>query len=250
MLLSEKTALITGCSRGIGEGILREFAKNGADIFAHARKKSMEFENKCTELSEKYNVNIMPIYFDANNSEEIKVAMNEVKEKSKMNIDILVNNMGVVQSVKLFQMTSMQEMKDEFNVNFFAQMQIIQYISRMMMRKKGGSIINITACAGMDGNTGMLPYVSSKAALIGATKRLAIELGQHNIRVNSVAPGLTDTDMVEQMSKQLEQEVMNHLIIKRKARREEIANAVAFLASDKSSYITGQILRVDGGMLN
>ena len=250
MLLLGKTAFITGCSRGIGEGILIEFAKNGADIFAHARKKSKEFEDKCFELSEKNNVKIIPVYFDANDSDELKHAMREIGEKSQNKIDILVNNMGIVSTVKLFQMTGIQEMKEEFDVNFFAQMQVTQYVSRMMIREKRGSIVNISACAGIDGNTGMLPYVSSKAAMIGATKRLAIELGKYNIRVNSIAPGLTDTDMAAQMSEQLEKEVMSHLIIKRKAKREEIADAVTFLASDKSTYITGQVLRVDGGMLN
>lgn len=250
MLLKGKNALITGCNRGIGDGVLQEFARNGANVYAHARVKSQEFEEKCRKLSLDNDVNIIPFYFDANNGDEIKNAINIVKEVSNSNIDILVNNMGVAGAIKLFQMISIQEMRREFDVNFFAHMQITQYISRIMMRRKKGSIINISACAGLDGNTGMLPYVSSKAAMIGATKRLAIELGKYNIRVNSVAPGLTDTDMASQMSEELEKEVMNHLIIKRKAKKEEIADAVVFLASDKSSYITGQVLRVDGGMLN
>ena len=249
MLLKDKTAVITGCNRGIGKAILEKFAENGADIFAHARKKTDDFENECRSLSEKHNVKIIPFYFEATNSGEIKDAVKSIASVTK-DFDILVNNIGIINSIKLFQMTTIQEMKDEFEVNFFAQMEFIQYISRYMARKRKGSIINISSVAGLDGNTGMLQYVSSKAALIGATKRLAIELGNSDIRVNSVAPGLTDTDMGNQMSEDLEKETLNHLIFKRKAKPEEIANAVLFLASDMSSFITGQVLRVDGGMLN
>lgn len=250
VILQNKTAVITGCNRGIGESILMKFAQNGANVFAHARKRTDEFEEKCKKLGMRYNVKIFPIYFDAIDSTEMKRAVNRIIEISKGNIDILVNNMGTVNSVKLFQMTKISEMKEEFEVNFFSQIEFTQYISRIMIRRKEGSIINISSCAGIDGNTGMLQYVSSKAAMIGATKRLAIELGVYNIRVNSVAPGLTETDMGNQMSDELEKEVINHLIIKRKAKKDEIADAVLFLASDMSSYITGQILRVDGGMLN
>ena len=193
---------------------------------------------------------VKPVYFEATDSLQMKQAVKEIQGDTKGKVDILVNNMGTVNSVKLFQMTKMEEIREEFDVNFFAQIEFTQYISRLMVRNKKGSIINISSCAGLDGNTGMLQYVSSKAALIGATKRLAIELGNYNIRVNSIAPGLTETDMGNQMNEELEQQLLDHLIIKRKAKREEIANAVVFMASDLASYITGQIIRVDGGMLN
>lgn len=249
MLLKGKNAVITGCNRGIGKAVMIKFAQNGADIIAHARKKTEEFESECKKIAAQYDVNIMPVYFDATDSGQIKAAVKQIAGITR-DIDILVNNMGTVQSVKLFQMTAMQEIRDEFDVNFFAQMEFTQYISRFMMRRKKGSIVNISSCAGLDGNTGMLQYVSSKAAMIGATKRLAIELGVLGIRVNSVAPGLTDTEMGSKMSGELEQETLQHLIIKRKANPEEVADAVLFMASDMSSFITGQVLRVDGGMLN
>lgn len=249
MLLQNKTAIITGTNRGIGKAILTRFAENGANIFAHARKSSDEFIAYINELQEKYGVTITPIFFDATNEEEMKAAVKEITSVTK-DIDILVNNIGLVKTAQLFQMTKIQDMKDEFEVNFFAQMLFTQYISRLMVRKRKGSIVNISSCAGMDGNTGMLQYVSSKAAMIGATKRLAIELGAANIRVNSVAPGLTDTDMGNQMQEELEQQTLQHLVFKRKAKPEEIADAVVFLASDMASFITGQTLRVDGGMLN
>lgn len=249
MLLHGKTAVITGSNRGIGKAILTRFAENGANVIAHARKETEEFVTYLSNLEKQYGVTVVPIYFDAREESEMNAAVKQITSITK-DIDILVNNMGTVNTVSLFQMTPIQSMKEEFEVNFFAQMRFTQYISRLMTRKKRGSIVNISSVAGLDGNTGMLQYVSSKAAMIGATKRLAIELGAYNIRVNSVAPGLTDTDMGNQMKEELENETLSHQVFKRKAKPEEIADAVLFLSSDMSSFITGQILRVDGGMLN
>lgn len=249
MLLSGKTALITGSNRGIGKAILTTFAKEGADIFAHSRKESTEHTDYCNHLSKSYGVTIYPVFFDAAIEAEIK---NCIKTIGKINkhIDILVNNLGTVSDRQLFQMTPISKMKEEFNINFFAQIYLTQYVSRFMIQQKSGSIINISSCAGIDGNTGMLQYVSSKSALIGATKRLAIELGPYNIRVNSVAPGLTNTQMGNMMSPELEQQTLSHQIFQRKATPEEIADTVLFFGSDLSRFITGQTLRVDGGMLN
>lgn len=249
MLLKGKTAIVTGCNRGIGKAIIYKFAQNGAVIFAHARKETEKFTVYINELRETYGADIRPIYFDARNNAEMVMAVKQISSFTK-DIDILVNNIGIVSSVNSFQMTSIQMMRDEFEVNLFSQLQFTQYISRFMIRKKRGSIVNISSIAGIEGSTGTLPYVSSKGAMISATKRLAIEFGTYNIRVNSVAPGLTDTDMGGMMKVELEEETLNRLIFKRKAKPEEIADAVLFLASDMSEFITGQILRVDGGMLD
>ncbi len=246
MVLKNKSAIITGCRRGIGKATLERFAENGANVFAHARIKDDEFENLCKSYSDKYNVNVIPVYFDLLDENQIKDGIKKIFSMEK-NIDILVNNAGIVNDVKLFQMMKINEIKDTFETNFYSQMLITQLVSRKMLINKSGSIINISSCAALDGNTGMLDYVASKAAVIGATKRLAIELGQYGIRVNAVAPGLTDTDMGSMMSDELEKETLSHLIIKRKAKPSEIADSVMFLASDMSSFITGQILRVDGG---
>ena len=249
MLLEGKNAVVTGCNRGIGKAVLEKFAAHGANVFAHARTRTEEFEELCKRIQETYRVVIIPVYFDLTKEAEVKAAVKEMICREK-NIDILVNNAGAVQQVRLFQMTSIEEMKREFDVNFFGQIYLTQLISKRMLRRKSGSIVNLSSCAGIDGNTGMLEYVASKAAVIGATKRLAIELGKYNIRVNSVAPGLTDTQMGNQMDGELQEEVFRKLVIKRKAKPEEIADAVLFFASDMSAFITGQTLRVDGGMLN
>lgn len=249
MLLTGKVALVTGSSRGIGKAILTKFAQEGADAYAHARKPADEHIAYCKELEQKYSVRIWPVYFDAADDSQIRSCVNIISRHNQQ-IDILVNNLGTVSDRQLFQMTSIPKMKEEFDINFFSQIYLTQYISRFMIRQKSGSIINISSCAGIDGNTGMLQYVSSKAALIGATKRIAIELGPYNIRVNSVAPGLTDTAMGQLMADELEKRILSHQIFQRKAAPEEIANAVLFFASDLSGFITGQTLRVDGGMLN
>lgn len=246
MILEGKTAVITGCNRGIGKATLAAFVEEGASVFACVRKQSVEFDNYVSELESKHNAKIYKIYFDLSSEAEIDKGMKEIYSY-KIPIDILVNCAGIVNQSRLFTMMRLEDIKKLFQVNFFAQMQITQFISRLMMRQKSGSIINIASIAGIDGTLAELDYVSSKAALIGATKRLAIELGQFNIRVNAVAPGATETDMLSNMTDQLRDRTANELILGRLGRPSEIANAVVFLASDKASYITNQVLRVDGG---
>lgn len=247
-ILSGKVALVTGTNRGIGKAIVEKFAEQGAVVFAHARNENIEFEQYCKDISEKYNTEVEVVYFDVLDDETMKKSIMDIKKK-KGSIDILVNNVGTVGSVSLYPMTSIEQMKETFEVNFFAQMRLSQYVSRFMMRSKKGSIVNISSCAGLDGDTGMIDYVSSKAAMIGATKRMAIELGEYGIRVNSVAPSLTDTDMGNRMSEELTKETLSKSIMKRMGKPEEIANVVLFLASEMASFMTGQVIRVDGGML-
>jgi len=248
MLLKDKTAVVTGCNRGIGKSILKCFAANGANLWACVRNKTNEFDDFCWQLEKDYSVKIKRIYFDLSKEEDV---INGAKEilADKQPIDILINNAGMVPESQLFQMSPISNMKMIFEVNFFAQMLFTQYISRMMTRKKKGSIVNMSSLAALDGGPAQFEYVSSKAAIIGATKKLSIELGAYGVRVNVVAPGVTNTDMIKNMKDELLQHTLNSTVLKRPADPEEIANVVLFLATDLSSYITGQIIRVDGGFI-
>jgi 3-oxoacyl-[acyl-carrier protein] reductase len=246
MLLEQKTAVISGCNRGIGKATLETFAENGADIFACVRKESAEFTDVITKLAVKTGVSITPIYFDFAESEQVKAGIKSIIS-SKKQIDILVNNAGVATG-SFFQMTSMQNLKQLFEINFFSQILFTQGISRYMSRFKTGSIINIASTAGLIGDAGTTSYGSSKAALMFATKTMANELGVMNIRVNAIAPSITRTDMFDQMDENSRSKLIESSALKRPAEAVEVANVSLFLASSLSSFITGQVLRVDGGL--
>jgi 3-oxoacyl-[acyl-carrier protein] reductase len=241
-----KTALITGCNRGIGKVAMRLFAQNGANIIACARKADLKFEKELNLLSQAYNITIFPLYFDLSNEEEIKIAMKAIYAK-KIPIDILLNNAGVATG-NLLHMTSLKTVREVFEINFFSQVLITQYISKLMVKQNGGSIINMGSVAGMDGFPGYTAYGSSKAALIFFTKTIAKELAKNNIRVNAIAPGLTETEMATGMEQKAKNEMLTQSAFNRLAKPEEIAQLALFLASDKSSFITGQTIRIDGGM--
>lgn len=252
MLLKEKTAVITGCNRGIGKAILEKFAGNGANVFAIIRKPSEEFNSFKTELENKYLVNIIPVYADFTDEEQVKTAAKEIlaykdADGNKPAIDILVCNAGVSYQLSSLAMTKMETVKEVFEINLFSQMLLTQLIARNMMRKRSGSIVYISSSAAYDGGAN-IEYSASKAAIIGEVKRLALEYGPYNIRVNAVAPGLTATDMGNSMNEEDEKIALSMNIMKRKGEPREIADAVAFLGSDMSSFITAQVLRVDGGL--
>lgn len=246
MLLSGKNAIITGCLRGIGKQTLITLAEQGANIWACAQYPDDSFELFCKELEKKTNVWIKPVYFDLIDQESIKQNIkNIISEKQK--IDILINIAGFTKD-SLFHMTSLEQMKTIFDVNFFSQILITQYITKVMLRQKKGSVINISSTSGLDGGSGQLAYSSSKAALIGATKTLSRELAPQGIRVNSIAPGVINTSMNSIVPEKIISERIQGLSMKRMGEAFEISNAIVFLASDLSDYITGQIIRVDGGM--
>lgn len=246
-MLKNKNAIITGARRGIGYATVEIFAKNGANIWACARRQDDIFEKNMAEIAKKYSVNIWPIYFDVTNEEQVKQAINTIR-REKRSIDILVNNAGIVDDSTSFTMTSIEKMHHVFMVNFFALTQLTQYIVRLMIRQNSGSIINITSIAGIDGTPSQYEYAASKAAVIGGTKELARELSQYNIRVNAIAPGIIDTSMGAQIDEELKKATLERVIMKRMGKPEEIANTIAFISSDLASYITGQVIRVDGGM--
>ena len=245
-MLRNKHVVITGCSRGIGLAILNICAENGADIWACVRTANEEFSRHCQMLAQEYGINIRPIIFDLADVESIKKAAKEIVSE-KLPIDGIVNNAGAVGENRLFSMTPMKQVREVFEVNFFGPMQFTQFLLKNMMQNKSGSIVNISSVAALDGEPAQFEYVSSKAAVIGATKKLASELGPFGIRVNSVAPGITETDMVKNMDSRILDKTLERTVMHRMAQPFEVAETVAFLLSDKSSFITGKVIRVDGG---
>lgn len=246
MLLKNKTAVITGCNKGIGKVILETFAENGANIIACTRKETIEFNDYMETIKNKYSISITPIYFDLENSDEIKTAISKIISL-KIKTDILVNNAGFA-SGAYFQMTPIIDLERMMKINFTSQVQFTQGISRYMARFKSGSIINMGSTAGLFGDVGMLSYGSSKAALIFATKTMSSELGQYNIRVNVIAPSVTKTEMFDQMEENARIKLIDSSAFKRAAEPIEVANVALFLASDLSTFVNGQTIRVDGGI--
>ena len=247
MLLKHKTSIITGCNRGIGFSIMETFAKNGANVFACYRKKSDKIIENCKELSSKFDVKVYPIFFDLKDDEELKSAFQEISENTK-NIDILVNNAGVIHT-SLFQMTKIEKFRELFEVNFFSYIGFTQKISKFMMKSKKGSIINISSSAAHEANIGRSAYASSKSSIEVLSKVISRELGRFNIRANSIAPGLTETEMMRKSTPdQFLKDTLSRISLNRIGSPNEIANVALFLASDLSSYVTGQTIRVDGGM--
>ena len=247
MLLKNKTAVITGCNRGIGKKILEVFSENGSTVFACTRNISEEFKSEISELKKKFNNEIIPVQFDLNNETQLKEAATKILQSGKP-IDILVNNAATIHTA-IFQMTSIKKLKELFEVDFFAQTNFTQYILKSMIKNKKGSILYISSSSAIDGNEGRSAYSSAKAAMIAQAKVLSREVGVHNIRVNSLAPGLTDTDMMKENTptKSIENFISN-VSLRRIGNPKEIANAALFLSSDLSTYVTGQVIRVDGGM--
>ena len=247
MLLQNKIAVVTGCNKGIGKRIVQTFSENGAKVFACVRDVNSEFKSAIKDIEFKTENKIIPIQLDLSKENTIKKASDEILSENDT-IDILVNNAGIIHTAN-FHMTSSDKLKELFEINFFSQSKFTQYISKSMIKNKKGNIVYISSTSGLDSNQGRSGYSSSKAAIISQSKALSRELGIYNIRVNSIAPGLTDTEMMKNnTSEKIINEVVSNLSIKRVAKPEEIANTVLFLASDLSSYITGQTIRVDGGM--
>lgn len=246
-MLKGKNIIITGARRGIGYACVVAAAKKGANIFACARSKDEEFEERLSKLAEENGVTITPVYFDIADEKQIKEAVMTIR-KTKVRIDGLVNNAGVVMESTSFAMTSVEKMKQLFDVNFWGLTVLTQYVSRLMAVNKSGSIVNLSSVASLDGDPAQYEYVAAKAAVNGATRHLAIELGEQGIRVNAIAPGVIETEMGGKIEESLLEKTLSRSSMKRLGRPEEIAEVIMFLLSDMSSFVTGQIIRADGGL--
>lgn len=242
-----KNAIVTGANRGIGLSVVREFAHNGINVWACSRKKTVEFEEELNSLSKCTGSVVEPLYFDITDRAASKSAAMSVYKKAG-SIDILVNNAGISDE-SLFFMTSIDKMEKLFDVNFFSPLYFTQIAAKLMSKKKQGCIVNIASVSGLQNEKGRLAYGSSKAALIFAGKTLSMELGRYGIRINTICPGFIDTDMWGGRSEELKNRIMSETPLQRQGTPEEIAKAVLFLSDDKSSYITGSNLVVDGGRM-
>ena len=242
---SNKNVLVTGSNRGIGKAIVENFLECNANVILHMREATDDCNLMLANLKEKYGDKVHDIYFDL---EDVPKITEEIKKLlKKMDVDILVNNAGITHNM-IIQMTKDEDFLQQYNVNVFAPFKIMQLVIRKMSRNKSGSIINIASTAAFDGNNGKSVYGSTKAALVSMTKSVSREIGPMGIRVNAIAPGITQTDMLSSMTPEVINESVSTSDLRRPGQPDEIANAVLFLASDNSSYITGQTIRVDGGM--
>lgn len=246
--LKNKNVIITGCNKGIGKATLEGLSLYGANIFACVRSKSKEFQDFTQYLKKKFKIQIYTFNLDLSDKKSVVECTSEISQITK-NIDILINNAGVLFN-SLFQMTSEKQIQEMFQVNFFSQIFLTQNISRLMAKNKKGNIIFVSSTSGINGDFGRFVYSSTKASIISLAKTLSKELAPYNIRVNSVSPGLTETDLMLSNTKE---EIINNEIekicLKRVAKANEIADVILFLASEKSSYINGQNIIVNGGNL-
>ena len=245
-LLEGRFAVITGASRGIGRAIAESFCAQGANVIASARVNTDDFHAWAKQL------NITPFALDLADEDSIKSAIKSIRTAAPQGIDILVNNAGAPHGA-LFQMTRLADLREVFEVNLFGQIAFTQGLVRLMGPKKGVSensaIINMASTAAMIADPGTLAYGASKAAFTRATESMATELGPQGIRVNAIAPGVTKTDMLDDMDPTAVEKLVASSALKKVATPEDIANAALVLASDLSTHITGQILRVDGGII-
>lgn len=240
-----KTAIITGCNRGLGLTLLKIFAQNKYNIIACTRNKYDDFLNLCNQLEKAEDVNIHNIYFDSLKQEEIVKGMDEITALD-IEIDVLINNAAIC-IIKPQMFMEYEDVENSFKTNYFAPFLITKMTCELMIRQGKGSIINISSIGSLGHQPGGAAYDASKAALNQFTVSIAQELAPFNVRINAVAPGPMQTEMFENMNEDVKKKLLKTTAFKRPAAMEEVTNVVQFLASDEASYITGQIIRVDGG---
>ena len=245
-LLKGKTAIITGASRGIGKGIAKQFALNGANVaftFSKSIELAKEFEKELISLG----VKAVAYQSDAANYSD-SIELVEKINTDFDSIDILVNNAGITRDNLLMRMQE-EDFNQVIKVNLNSVFNMTKAVQKIMLKQRSGSIINMSSVVGVKGNAGQSNYAASKAGIIGFSKSIALELGSRNIRCNVIAPGFIETEMTEELDKKIIDNWRNSIPLKRGGTPVDVANACVWLASDMSSYVTGQVLNIDGGLL-
>lgn len=245
MLLDQKVCIITGATKGIGRAIAKHFAEQGAWVFVNGRDANTVNEIVSDIISSGGQAD--PFVCDVSDPDSVKLAFKEFLTKSKK-LDILVNNAGILEESILGMATS-KHVEKMFSTNSFSVVYMSQYASRIMAKEKSGSIINVSSIMGSNGAAGLSIYAGSKAALIGITKSLSKELAQLNIRVNAIAPGFIDTEMARNVPESIFNKRIASIAMGRIGSPDEVAGVAVFLGSNLSTYVTGQVIGIDGGML-
>ena len=245
-LLSGKTALITGASKGIGKGIAEKLAMHGAQV-AFTYLSSVEKGLALEQDLQKYGTKVKGYKSDASDLKAAEALINDIVADFG-GLDIVVNNAGITRDGLLMRMSE-ENFNDVIRTNLNSVFNITKSCQRQMLKQRSGSIINMSSVVGLKGNAGQANYAASKAGIIGFTKSIALELGSRNIRCNAIAPGFIETEMTAVLSEETVKQWRDSIPLKRGGTPDDIANCVVFLASDLSSYITGQVIQVDGGML-
>ena len=246
MLLKDKNIIITGATRGIGKGIAIEFAKQGANIAFTYSRSVHEAKTLEIELS-KYGVKAKSFQSDASNFDDAHELIESILLDFNT-IDVLVNNAGITKDNLLMRMQE-SDFDIVINVNLKSVFNMTKAVQKTMLKQRSGSIINMSSVVGVKGNAGQTNYAASKAGIIGFSKSVALELGSRNIRCNVVAPGFIETEMTAKLNEDTVNEWRKGIPLRRGGTPQDIANTCTWLASDLSSYVTGQVINVDGGML-
>lgn len=242
----DKVAMITGATRGIGKQIVLTLANEGYNIVLNYRTENDELKQLKNEIESK-NVKCLAVQGDVTNFEDCKQMIESaIKEFGK--IDVLVNNAGITKDMLLARMKE-EDFKQVIDVNLVGTFNMTKNVISYMMKARNGRIINISSVVGIAGNAGQTNYSASKAGIIGFTKSLAKEVASRNILVNAVAPGFIETNMTDVLKQEVKDEIAKNIPLKRMGTPQDVANVVKFLASEDSSYITGQVISVDGGMI-
>ena len=246
MLLKGKNAIITGASRGIGKGIATIFAQNGANV-AFTYSSSSDAAKSLEKELKSYGTNIKSYQSNAASFDDSQKLIDNVLEDFG-SIDILINNAGITKDNLLMRMQE-SDFDIVIDVNLKSVFNMTKAVQKTMLKQRKGSIINMSSVVGVKGNAGQSNYAASKAGIIGFSKSIALELGSRNIRCNVVAPGFIETEMTSKLNEDTVNEWRKGIPLKRGGTPEDIANTCIWLASDMSSYVTGQVINVDGGML-